>query len=703
MKLKSFQVKNYKVIDDTGPVKVDPKVTALVGKNESGKTALMKALWKSRNVAGARFDKLYDFPRDRYTAQRSGSQVVTVLEFSLSEQEIAALAEQLPARSGQRPSKITRITRYEGRNAVASDIVFEPWLSEAASGRDAVSAIESIARALAPLGPADADSVQKAAAASIQQIEPSLPLWTERTIQALESVGAAIINWAGDDQTRKDAAPAERALLDSVLARAKQGDPTTKARAWAEQNVPVFIYYDDYGKLETLIHLPSYLDRQSKPNSRTRAQMALFEWTGLDPQELIALGKPRGEDETEQEVQRRLEERRAVLRAASFSLTGDWVTLWTGDEHWLEFDIDGDYLVLLISDSHSPFPVPFEERSQGFQWFLSFYLTFLVESRKAHKDAILLLDEPGLHLHPSLQVRLINFLDRLSETNQILYTTHLPFLVDGDHFERVRTVFLSGSSPQKAVVSDDLRATADRDTLFPLQAALAYSIAQSFFVARWTLIVEGLTEFWILRALHSCLVSMSDDDALDRAVAIIPAGGIGQLAPLGSLMLASMDRREGKMLVLLNSDNGMREAARRLERTFGDDAPVMTIGTFLGIEEATVDDLVLRDAYAEAVQQSYERSLTLNTAELAAATNVRAMDLVFRRNDWGAFGEIERASAALWLTGQWADAGSVPNPTLDRARKLFREINRYFRPPAQSDQRRVERTTLRERLLSAVS
>ena len=156
-----------------------------------------------------------------------------------------------------------------------------------------------------------------------------------------------------------------------------------------------------------------------------------------------------------------------MLRSASFALTGDWVELWTGDEHRLEFDIDGEYLVLQVSDSHSPFPIPFEERSKGFQWFLSFYLTFLVESRKAHKDAILLLDEPGLHLHPSLQARLVKFLERISETNQILYSTHLPFMVDGDHFDRVRTVQLSGARPQKATISDDLRTPVDRDTLFP--------------------------------------------------------------------------------------------------------------------------------------------------------------------------------------------------------------------------------------------
>jgi hypothetical protein len=67
MKFTDFEVHNYKVIDDTKPVKVDARVTALVGKNESGKSSILRSLWKSRNVAGAKFDKLYDYPRDRYS------------------------------------------------------------------------------------------------------------------------------------------------------------------------------------------------------------------------------------------------------------------------------------------------------------------------------------------------------------------------------------------------------------------------------------------------------------------------------------------------------------------------------------------------------------------------------------------------------------------------------------------------------------
>lgn len=52
-----------------------------------------------------------------------------------------------------------------------------------------------------------------------------------------------------------------------------------------------------------------------------------------------------------------------------------------------------------------------EGRSTGLQWFLSFYLVFLVESQDTHSGCILLLDEPGLSLHPLAQRDLSDFFD----------------------------------------------------------------------------------------------------------------------------------------------------------------------------------------------------------------------------------------------------------------------------------------------------
>ena len=66
MKLTRARVKNYRSIDDSSWVKLED-VTALVGKNESGKTAFLQALRKINSISGDS-DKfnIRDFPRKGY-------------------------------------------------------------------------------------------------------------------------------------------------------------------------------------------------------------------------------------------------------------------------------------------------------------------------------------------------------------------------------------------------------------------------------------------------------------------------------------------------------------------------------------------------------------------------------------------------------------------------------------------------------------
>ena len=48
MILSKAQVKLYRSIEISGEVNIDPKVTVLVGQNESGKTAFLQALHKAQ-------------------------------------------------------------------------------------------------------------------------------------------------------------------------------------------------------------------------------------------------------------------------------------------------------------------------------------------------------------------------------------------------------------------------------------------------------------------------------------------------------------------------------------------------------------------------------------------------------------------------------------------------------------------------------
>src|SRR5438309_270659 len=62
-----FRVQNYRNVDDSGWVPLE-RVTALVGRNESGKTAILKALHKFNPADPEPFAAQYEFPRYRYTS-----------------------------------------------------------------------------------------------------------------------------------------------------------------------------------------------------------------------------------------------------------------------------------------------------------------------------------------------------------------------------------------------------------------------------------------------------------------------------------------------------------------------------------------------------------------------------------------------------------------------------------------------------------
>lgn len=64
MKLKKVQVRMYRNFLDSTEVKIDEKVTCLVGKNESGKSAFLNALWR---LKPARTSPTFSIP-DHYPA-----------------------------------------------------------------------------------------------------------------------------------------------------------------------------------------------------------------------------------------------------------------------------------------------------------------------------------------------------------------------------------------------------------------------------------------------------------------------------------------------------------------------------------------------------------------------------------------------------------------------------------------------------------
>ena len=184
--------------------------------------------------------------------------------------------------------------------------------------------------------------------------------------------------------------------------------------------------------------------------------------------------------------QDRLDERSYQLNAASIKLTEEIRSAWLPDQDRGEADrlritADAQYLKVVVEDELGV-EIELDQRSEGFQWLVSFFVVFFAEAAQANQNAILLLDEPGLSLHALKQREFGKTVSRLAEDNQTIYTTHSPFLVGPDELDIVRVVEMIDR--RKGTIVHTTVTAEDPAALMPLQEALGYDLAQSMFMQK---------------------------------------------------------------------------------------------------------------------------------------------------------------------------------------------------------------------------
>lgn len=121
MKLKTVHIQNYKSIEGSNEFSINP-VTCLVGKNESGKSAVLQALYKLNPVIKeeAKFDAVEEYPRARLSdyqealendSEEKPDNVLTTV-WELDEDEVASFLEAFGPKS-LKNSKVTISKGYD--------------------------------------------------------------------------------------------------------------------------------------------------------------------------------------------------------------------------------------------------------------------------------------------------------------------------------------------------------------------------------------------------------------------------------------------------------------------------------------------------------------------------------------------------------------------------------------------------------------
>lgn len=621
MKLIKYRVTNFRSVRDSGDIDAGD-VAALIGVNESGKTNLLLPLWKLNPAREGEIQPTSDYPKTMFADVRAKP---GDFRFISADFDTGSLGDKLASLTKRVPAQLQVVTvgrYYDG----AYEVSFPQYIpkttvaaSEAQSELTNLTAAVERSEALKSEEPLKstivgavrdlAQSINQdwtaqdldTAIESLKKLLPDQPAKTSTIIPRVQQSIDVLAGWLA--HIRSPAPEEIEGVVDAVL-----------------EALPKFVYYSNYGNLDSEIYLPHVVqnlerkDLGAKEAAKARTLRVLFSFVRLQPKEILELGRDfkdpsnQNRQPTPDEIAKiaeRKRERSILLQSAGTTLTKEFKSWWRQGDYRFRFEADGDHFRIWVSDSRRPEEVELENRSTGLQWFLSFYLVFLVESQGDHEDAILLLDEPGLSLHPLAQRDLSAFFDGLTNTNQIIYTTHSPFLVDPDRLDRVRKVYVAedGSTESSPNLRQAGADPAQAGAAYAVYSALNLNVAESLLLGCLPVVVEGASDQHYLTMIKALLIG-GGKIRPRRELVFPPAGGTKTLRITAGILTG---RDEALPVVLLDGDQmGTRMAAELTSGLYkGEEKKVLSTDDFVGFKGSELEDFIPHQRFVEAVDRVF--------------------------------------------------------------------------------------------------
>ena len=229
--------------------------------------------------------------------------------------------------------------------------------------------------------------------------------------------------------------------------------------------LPKIIYFSNIPLLKNKVDYDSLISN----SSAFLTEKNLLKIGGIEDYELLFEDSSRG---------------RRAAEEASRIITDQIRRVWTQESSIeIKLNVNGRVLYIDFADSTTVLDTP-ESRSLGFRWYLSFYVNFISQTFEGRSNEyIFLIDEPGIHLHPAGQKDLIRVLEDFSIKNQLIYTTHSPFLIDRNHPERVFLI-------EKDKSGTKIDSKSYRENWKPLRKQIGLTVSDLFFFSDQSIILE---------------------------------------------------------------------------------------------------------------------------------------------------------------------------------------------------------------------
>ena len=586
MHLVSGRVWHYRSIGDSGLVKFDPEITNIVGVTGSGKTSFLKML--SGVSAKVQFGE-GDLPHNSEALTRFHDGNLDADEIVQLEAVFEVEDTDVP-RIPQEYRNVRRITvrrTFDGSVALAVDGAWVPK----ADIDDEIGQMHACAERIAKCLPEpDLDEIDDGS--FLRPIDNAIRSLVEtdfynsgNTMLAIQSLKSAAHSTPHPRHVmirlEEEFSKMERIRLS--IEHKVINDPSSELY----RSIPKPKYCDRLFDLEDEVDLDQFI--KNPYGSKTFLSVAQI--CGLAP---AGLARVRNAGASE---------RNAYLEAKSAMLSSQLNQFWRQENYTFKLSMDGHRLRLHVQDKTTGTTTSLTERSDGFRWWMAFFLDISAFLARRFGRSIILLDNPATELHEKGKADVLHFIQEAAKSDriQIVYSTHERALIDPWRTDRIRVASLTRDGTRIKTV----RAATSNGMLETIMKSIGSPARYSLFGAQRMISFEGVSDTYIVSAVNEYLARTNPDAALDTdTYSINSVGGIGK-ARYTWQVYSNLDV---DFVIVVDRGGQSAKMARDIgEAEFG--RHFVELPPVREKQEVDIEDLVDRVLYYEAFECTYRHIL----------------------------------------------------------------------------------------------
>lgn len=656
MRIKDFEIKNFRSISGLKS-KLDQNLTTLIGANEAGKTNILKALAsldKNYNYLDAdlcTFSKVWNLKRDNKIENKDIEMVTIVFELNNEDK-----------------SKLFKINpNFENVNNIKCTKNLDNSYFFEVGGLDLLKLVET--------------DRSKKITGIIFKVDTLLDSYYDNYNNVFIGIGnkkpsvlyndvhEGILNFLGGNEETsiehyyeivRYLSAKDKYMIHNAEILINEIDSLKTELVTFRDNemylfedlinfLPNFVYIGSYEELKDSYDLEGYFNSKDKFKTLNN----LFDLAGLDIERVTSFSTP---------------EMQAELSHCSNKLTLDFNQYWTQDNVVLKIYVAKE-IAIMMEDGLINGPQRLSLRSQGLLNALSIFVNLMPLS----DNTIIFLDDPGVYLHPSGQKDILNMMDKISESKQIVFSTHSPFMINRDKLDSVRLLYKEkdcGTLIKKAHNSD-------HDAFAPIRAAIGMNINDLLFNGNKTIMVEGQSDNILLSTFSQLLFKLNKSFIDLSKYAIFPVNGANKMLYFSSFF----SNQNFNFLNILDHDNEGRNTAKNLKKRFNNDINIICLNEIVSNngKDVEVEDLINFEYYLEAFNLVYgpilKKKMNIDTLSNLKNRSFRGLKEWFKLNK-SVIGDLDKILVASKIREMIMENKLPDEDTINKFATLFDKVNK---------------------------